>query len=324
MIYRRLLLAGILSLFFPGPTSASIVSGDLFFTTFAGGTNVRRTTFSYDGVSTFSLGGAVSVGQTVGADGIAGNPQNSDLLLVGGQGRRINTISKSTGTAVPYVSPVPVFHLEVADSTTVYGSGIPGSLVRHTINPDGSLSAGTTITLGGIDTTITQLISTPSGFFYTAGGGAFGTLTFSGNSATTFRLRSGLQAAHGGVYDPFTGNIILGGGNHITQLSLAGNTVADLVIGGSFDQGTVDGAGHLYWASNSGSLLFVDYAATGLVNSPTFTNVQFLASALDDVAPLVGAGTTDPTIPEPASLLVWSILVTASMATGWRRRRRTA
>jgi len=326
---------------FASVSMADPFSGDLFYTRFSGSPNVKKVTATFDG-ATFTLGATSSIGTTTGADGISGNPQNSDLLLVGGQGGRINTISKSTGTATVYASPVSVFHLEVSDPTTVYGSGIPGFLAKHTINPDGSLTAGTMITLSGHDTRITQLITTPSGFFYTTSGsggfGTFGTLTFTGaTTATTTRLHGPggsvggavLAAAHGGVYDPLTGTIIIVGDDHITQLDLLGNIISNRSFLGfaginpNFDQGTVDGAGHLFAASNSGHLLMMDYGASGLIGDLTNpTSLMWLDSNLDDIAPLVGSGSTDPDpIPEPATLVLFGVVTVGAYV---RRRRREA
>jgi hypothetical protein len=320
---------------------ADAITGDLFYTRFSGAPNVKKVTFSYDGASTFTLGTPVAIGTTPGADGIAGNPKNADLLIVGGQGADISTISKSTGAVTTVGSPVSVFHLEVPTSNVVLGSGIPGALARHSIGAGGALSGGTLIGLAGTDTTVTQVITTPSGFFYTTSGsggfGNFGTLTFNtGNpetatGATTSRLYGAggsvsgltLPAAHGGVYDPFTGSIILFGDDHITQLSLTGTILSDIdfvAAGQSFislDQGTVDGQGHAYAASNSGHLVFIDYAASGLVGTG-FRSVNFLDSNLDDVAPLVGSGSTSD-IAEPGTLALLGIGV---MGLGALRRRR--
>ncbi len=316
-VFSTLVLITGLGLGISSTIQATPINGDLFFTTFAGGVNVHKTTFNYDGAASFTLGAPLGIGSTVGADGLAGNPQNSNLLLVGGQGPRINTIHKTNGTATVYASPVSVFHLAVTDPTTVYGSGIPGFMAKHTINPDGSVGPGTIITLAGSNTTISTLIDTPTGFYYTAGGsggfGNFGTLSFGpGNTATTSAIGS-FAAAHGGAYDPFTNTIILMGSNHITQLDLTGAILADIIVAGqNFDQGTVDGKGHLFAASNSGHLTFIDYSASGLINVG-FVSTQFLASALDDVAPLSGAGTTTPpggSVPEPGvmALLAMGLL----------------
>ena len=320
-----------------GQAGADPVTGELFFTIFSGTPNVQRVTVSYDGATTFTLGTPTPVGTTFGADGITGNPKNSDLLIVGGQGAQVNTISKSTGVATLTPSPVSVFHLAVPTTDTVLVSGIPGSLARHPILAGGVIGAGTTISLTGDDTALTSIIPTPSGFFYTASGpggsGTYGTITFNtgvdtATSAVTNRLYgpggdvsgSFLAAAHGGIYDPFTGDVIIMGANTISQLSLAGAILSELMVPGqTFDQGAADGAGHLFVASNGGSLEFVDYAASGLVGATSnFKANRFLANSLDDIAPLVGPGGTTQ-LPVPGTLLLLSV---ALVGLGFRRRKR--
>ena len=63
-------------------------------------------------------------------------------------------------------------------------------------------------------------------------------------------------------------------------------------IGWRLDQGTVDGRGHLFVASNTGHLVFVDYAANPnkLINDNMLIHVQWIDNYLDDLAPLAGAG----------------------------------
>ncbi len=348
---RRLMILGALAagLAWANPASATPTSGELFFTTFSpvGGSNVFSVDYSFDGAAVFSLSAPAPIGLTPGADGIAGNPQNADLLIVGGQGPDISNISKSTGTVSTVASPVNVFHLEVPSSNLVLGSGIPGAIARHPIAADGSLGPGTAIPIVGVDTAITQVIDTPSGFFYTASGpggiGTYGTLTFdtgdpaTATSATSTRLHgtggsissSNLEAAHGGVFDPFTNTVIIMGDGHVTQLDLAGNIVSDRNFAGfngvfpNFDQGTVDGLGHLFVASNTGHLLFIDYGVTGLIGDlSNFGAIPFLIGNLDDVAPLVGEGSTVPTpAPEPVTGLLLGSGLAALGLVVWRRRR---
>ena len=82
--------------------------------------------------------------------------------------------------------------------------------------------------------------------------------------------------------------------------------------------GTTISAGHLFVASNSGDIIFVDYSnGSNHVNSPAFTNVQFLATNLDDIVPRSGSGSGFAT-PEPGSLL---LVGAALVAVGLRRRR---
>ena len=86
----------------------------------------------------------------------------------------------------------------------------------------------------------------------------------------------------------------------------------------TFDQGTVDGEGHLFAASNTGHLLFVDYSDSVLVgDSENFATIPFLHVALDDVAPLVGPGTT---IPEPSGIVL-SLLALGGLLSVRRARK---
>ena len=110
-----------------------------------------------------------------------------------------------------------------------------------------------------------------------------------------------LAGAHGGFFDPYTGDVMIVGGGHITQIdpnTLA--VVSDLFVPGvTFDQGSADGSGHLFVANNGGSIYFLDYSASGHVNSALnfADNIGGVGEA-DDVAPLVGQGSTTTGVPE--------------------------
>ena len=317
-IWTAVIAAVLMGISVPAVVSADAITTDLFYTTFSGANRVFKVNLSYDGVSTVTLGASTALASGIGADGITGNPNDSGSLLVGGQTTQIHRVSTSGGGVLQTSGTnFASFHLEVESATTMYSSGIPGSLDRIALNGDGSIGAATAMTLVGSNTSVTQIITTPTGSYYTTSGsggnGTFGTIAFAGTTATTSSLVTNLPAAHGGTYDPFTNTIILFGDSHITQLSLAGIILADIDFTGqglNFDQGTVDGAGHLFAASNSGHLTFIDYSSSGgLINGPgNFLNTQFLAQFLDDIAPLVGAGGTPPSeVPEPGSLALLSL-----------------
>jgi hypothetical protein len=285
-----------------GTALANPISYDLFYTTFAGGANVNRVHVTYTGDGTagngvLSLLSNTNIASTPGADGIVLNPNNG-RLLIGGQGNAVHEVDPVTGTFTTATPGVSAFHLAVDPSKeVVWASGIPGALSMLDINP-GLSGPGIVLGLSGDDTAITSLAFTPSdGVFYTASGsggfGNFGSINLT--TGVTTRFLSSVPAAHGMQFDPFTGDLILVGSNQITQI----DTVTHAVIstgtfaGMAFDQGAVDGLGHAFIASNTGHLLFLDYSTTGLVGAAgNFAVTPFLASALDDVAPLIGAGGT--------------------------------
>ena len=59
-------------------------------------------------------------------------------------------------------------------------------------------------------------------------------------------------------------------------------------VGWRLDQGTVDGHGHLFVASNTGHVIFIDYAANPqrLINNNVLAHMQWIDNFLDDLAPL--------------------------------------
>ena len=59
-------------------------------------------------------------------------------------------------------------------------------------------------------------------------------------------------------------------------------------VGWRLDQGTVDGHGHLFVASNTGHVIFIDYAANPnrLIDNNVLAHMQWIDNFLDDLAPL--------------------------------------
>jgi WD40 repeat protein len=308
------------------------VTADLFYTTFAGGQNVWRVHAVYTGNGTagngtFTLSGDINLASTPGADGIVRNPNNG-FLLVGGQGNAVHQVNPATGAFTTATPGVNAFHLAVDPSLqTVWASGIPGSLSSLPINPTLS-GPGTILPLSGDDGALTSLAFAPGGtVFYTASGaGGFGNVgTVDLATGVTTRLLSGVAAAHGMAFDPFSGMLVLGGGDQLAMIDPANpTTVASSLAfrGFTLDQGAVDGQGHVFFASNTGHLIFVDYHTTSLIgDANNFVATPFLRGALDDVAPLIGAGGTRPPgiVPEPQT---WSLLGLGLATILWRMRTR--
>lgn len=130
-------------------------------------------------------------------------------------------------------------------------------------------------------------------------------------------LIDSLEGAHGGTYDPYSQTIFVFGGSKIVQIKplYTGDAISAKVVatidlrtyffeensanltgprtpgvGWRLDQGTVDGYGHLFVASNTGHMIFVDYASNPqkLINDNVLIHVQWIDNYLDDVAPLKG------------------------------------
>ena len=91
-----------------------------------------------------------------------------------------------------------------------------------------------------------------------------------------------------------------------------------------FDQGAVDGQGHALVAGCD-AITFIDYRASGDITAPNYVTSRFnigdfFFTYIDDVAPLSGLGSQNPTVPEPTTIaLLGSGLVGAAI-----RRRRQA
>jgi len=138
-------------------------------------------------------------------------------------------------------------------------------------------------------------------------------------SVGTKVLIDSLEGAHGGAYDAYSKTIFVFGGSKIVQIqpyrengAVKAKVVAEIDlreyffveskenlsgprtsgVGWRLDQGTTDGYGHLFVASNTGHMIFVDFAANPkkLIKDNVLIHVQWIDNTLDDLAPLSGVG----------------------------------
>lgn len=298
--------------------STTPTTGTLYFTTFSGADRVHDVSFNFNGAS-FGLGSVVNIagGNGIGADGLVFTADNN--LAVGGQGNAVYKVDPNGVNPTTSVTAggTDAYHMMVAPDGSIWSSGIPGTPASYNANATVNGTAHTIHNVAGgvvnLDS-ISWNTADATKAFYTssgaAGNGTFGKLDLSTMIATP--LLTSLPAAHGMTFDAYTGDLILFGANHVTQIDpLTGLVVHDATFSASetFDQGTSDGKGHLYIASNSGDLLFLDISTSMNVAAPDYSSTQFLASSLDDVAPLSGGGSqTVPDAGSTALLLSLSVL----------------
>ncbi len=330
---RYLLLATAATLLAGTSARAGTITDTLYFTTFSGGENIWSAVATYTGdgnagSGSFAVTAPTGIAQTPGADGIVENPNNGQLL-VGGQGTgNIYQVNPTNGSTITLPAGMNTYEITVGpNGNHVWGGGSEGSATTITevpINPSGG--APTVTTVSGANTTVTHITFAPGlaagTAFYTSGTdqgfGNFGIINLA--SGVTTALLTNVPYAHGMVYDPFTGDLILAGGDTLAQVSTSGAVLSTLALnlGQELDQGAVTGNGQLYWADNGGNLVFVDYANTRLIGSASnFVSNNLYIGSLDDIAPLVGSGGTN-NVPEPATL---GLLGFGAMAFAALRRR---
>ncbi|MBV8162519.1 MAG: hypothetical protein JO265_16495 [Acidimicrobiia bacterium] len=302
-------------------------SGQLSYTTFSPPT-VKRLTFSYDG-STFTLGSREVLAALPAADGIVFSPDGH--LLVGGGTTGIFQVDPTSG-AVQSARPggPGAWHVSVDPSgTKAWAAGLPGPLSEVPLTPFGN---GVARPLTGDDPSVTSVGFAQGKAFYTAsdpaGSGSFGEIDLA--SFHTTRLLADLRGAHGMTFDPSTGDLLLFGSTDIVQIDPVNPRVvaaSRTFPGLRLDQGTVDGHGHLFAASNTGELLFIDYSRTGHIDDSRDTVQRiFVDPNLDDLAPLTGPGANvhHASGSRLVPALVAAVGAAAALAAGWavRRRRR--
>jgi len=273
-------------------------SGELYFTTYTH-TALYKVGYRFDG-GTPRFGQQVLVAKLPAADGVGFEPDGT--AMVGGQSTgAVLAVDLGSGSFTSVPSGCPGSFLLALDppGDTVYTAGNPGPLCELRTDP---LRPGAPVVLRGDDVTITGVAFDGSGqAFYTTGQsdgpGNFGTLDLA--TATTSRVLTQIAAGHGMAYDRVTGTLYLFGGQTIMQVDPAHpqQVLSTMTIPGlQIDQGTTDGKGHLFAASNSGQLVVVDDQASGRLGDPRNTvSVLTLRPYLDDIAPLTGPGAAGTT-----------------------------
>jgi hypothetical protein len=131
--------------------------------------------------------------------------------------------------------------------------------------------------------------------------GTFGTVSFSGTTATLTQILSNVRA-HGRIFDGISSSNVVDQFDPNTVVSTFTGLACD-----EYDQSAVDGKGHLFVASNNGNLVGIDYDSTGLIGTGTLAE-KFLASSLDDIAPLSRIGGMPTFEPASLALLATSLL----------------
>ncbi|MEQ1631696.1 MAG: hypothetical protein ABL997_04950 [Planctomycetota bacterium] len=287
---------------FAAPVSAQTYSKTLTYTRFFGTPNVKQVTLTYDAAArTTSLTTPTAITHTPGADGLLFSPDGD--IIIGGQGDALYKIAYPTPAFTSAnVGGTFAYHVMLDPSgSKVWSSGNYGYLAETPLYP---FANGTFRPLNGDDQLVTHVIFTPHGAFYTAslptGNGHFGRIDM--NTFTTTRLFTDVRWSHGAALDCYTGDIMVFANDRIAQFDPVSQTVVaelDLAPLGlliNLDQGTADGDGHLYVASNTGYLVFVDLTLSRDVSNPDFVDAPFLDHFLDDIAPECGLG-APPTCP---------------------------
>jgi hypothetical protein len=330
-------LAGLAALSLAGPARADMITGTMFYTTFSGAERVHKVTYTYDtSGATFALTNNTDIAALPGSDGLVFT--SDGFLAVGGQGSTVYRVNPSNGSFTSQSTNGPAaFHMSVAPNGAILAASIPGGPVKFNST---LTNAGTPLTFtGGPDSNVDTIVfdKNGQGWYTDSGSGGFGNfgkinIDFTNNTYSTVRTMSGVPAAHGAAYDPFTDTIILMGDGHISQVDPNGpgtSLLNDFApgFGGTYDQGAVDGKGHIFAANNDGHLTFIDISGSKNVAAANFISNQFLNSNLDDVAPLVGPGAAPPPpvgAPEPSTMTLLALGSLSLLGYGWRRRKQAA
>jgi hypothetical protein len=314
----------------PAPTAVAptAVSGELFYTTYQPPA-VKKVAFTYDS-SGFRIGKRVLIANLPGADGIVFTPKGK-LIVGGGPTGMVFEVDPNSGDVQSVKSGVAgAYHVSVdPNGKRAWTAGIPGALAEVPLEP---FADGTPRPITGDDPLVTSVGFALGKAFYTSsdpnGGGNFGRIDLT--TMHTQRLLTDLRGAHGITFDEAAASLFLFGSFSILQIDSGTPTVISSqrnVLGLRFDQGTVDGRGHLFAADNGGKLVFIDYSATRRIGDErNRVETRFLDPGLDDLAPLTGPGARPGAKAKSHTALVLLVglalvVVLASAVVVTRRRR---
>ena len=263
-----------------------------------------------------------------GADGISFNPQDHMLMVGANDGTQwLKEVNPTTGAVSLFQTTVQPYNVMVqSDATKAWmdPDGLSG-LASMTLTP--SPSNPVTLPLTGDDTQVNTIMFVPGDSihaFYTSEcnsnnaacpvgsrfqgvQGHVGMINLQTGATTCFKDSTGkcilYQGVHGGVYDPFSGDLIVFGSNMVNQISTSGVLVGHEALGtisgtnlasNEFDQGAVDGFGHVFLSWNGGGVYFEDYSSSGTIggggNFQYFSTDGGALHYMDDVAPIIGPG----------------------------------
>jgi autotransporter-associated beta strand protein len=285
MSLRRWLIALVALLLSCSTAEATQFQGTRYYTRFSGEPNVTSLGFTYDD-HTHNLVYATQhdIASLIGADGIMFAP-NGNLLVTSNSSGVVYRLDATAGRTLQSVSTgtagLPDFHMALDPGRTQFYSSnrydrTSGPLDTFGINPDGSINNATTTPITGDDPNVTQLAFAPNGkTLYVDGApnsfGSIGLFSFAGGNDVTTQLvgTNQVRAAHGVVYDPFTGLWTMFGGGAVATMDPSAATNANIAASlkqsiqfvGDFDQGTVDGLGHAFIAG-AGDITFLDYSTS--------------------------------------------------------------
>jgi len=255
----------------------------------------------------------IASGLPHGADGIQFDPVDHHLILGANDGQTyINEVNPSTGAVTTYLSTVQSYNVAVnTDGTEVWsdGDGIVG-LASSPLTATGPGPA-TTLPLTGDDSFVNTLMFAPGSStlaYYTADytrfsgtDGHVGIINLQTGVTTCFKTAGSctvFYGDHGGVWDPYSGDLIIFGADEVNQITTTGVLVAHETLSAccsasTFDQGAVDGYGHIFISYNGGLMYFEDYSGTGVIGTTNFSYTSSGGGAfanMDDVAPIIGPG----------------------------------